>query len=224
MIGKVAFIPTQSLFQIEEKCNDRLDSKIILLKARNRWQLPTEREVVNEYMTIGKASGYMSLDLRYNLKRCKQQISLPQIVEQCSEMGAYDLFIDRIGFLIKMKKGLAVDPIKVFFENSPPRNKSILDLIVRSRKRFLKKRGFSQGEDFHPPRMLQFFSVTSLEDHDRNLWEFCNEPFIRYLDSELQGNGLIMGTEARDVSKEVEVHEGFELYGICWQDEVMELA
>mgnify|MGYP001042414070 CR=1 FL=1 len=221
MERKVAFIPTQSLFQIEEKCHDKLDHKIHILTGRHRWQISPKVEPLSDYLSFS-TSGYRVLFLSFNHDKCESLFSLPKVVEECNKLGAYDLFIENLVLFLPMERGITFGPTYIYFNNvAPTPGKKVEALVKATRKRFLRKHGYELKE-LRSPRMLEFTIARTLEGHPIDPILTSHDKFLTWLSK--QTDGLTMSVPETEKRKTVFRHgDEVELYDSCWKEEVSDI-
>jgi len=217
----VAFIPTQSLFQIEEKCHDKLDSKFYVITAENRWKQQTKIEPLSDYLQLKTSASYKAIRISFNRDKCDMLFSLPKAVEECHALGAYDMFVDKLAFFFPIMRGVVLSPTYVYFNNvSPTSGSTIEELVKASRKLYLKKHGYDASE-LRMPRMLEFTIARTVEGHPIDQYEVSSDKFLKSLSNET--SGLVMSLSERAHRRTVFKHLEYEAYDTCWKEEVSEI-
>jgi len=221
MIRKIAAIPTQSLFQIEEIVHDKIDHKIMILAGKHVWQLNSKIDSVNDYLTVKTADGHKTVSLNFDRKKCESYFSLPKLVEECTELGAYDLFIDRMVLVLPMDRTIVSSPTLIYFNNAAPTVGSDIEkTVTAARKKFLRKHGYDLKE-LRLPRILEFTIARTLEGHPLDSSEVSTEKFLRWLSRETEG--LVGSTDLEERERLVFRHGKFEAYNSIWREEIKEV-
>jgi len=218
---KVAFIPTQSLFQIEEKIHDRLDDRIEAIYARHKWVETSTTETLKEYLSLTTAPASRSLVLSYDRDKCNLPFSLPNIVEECHDLGAYDLFISQLVFIFSAHREISSGLTHVYFNNVAPTLGSEIDELVRkSRIRYLRKQGHDLRE-LKPPRILEFTVARNHEGHPLDSFFTYSDKFIQWLAKETCG--LVGATPQTEHRRTYFKDHGYEFFDSCWKEEVSDI-
>ena len=213
----IALIPTNSLMQIEDMMEDKLDEAIYVLRGTTRISDPSVAEDILPYLKRVKSPSASAFYLKFDRRKDKgSRVNLGMLVRSLLDRKAYDLFLGQIAFEFTYEKA----PAYVFMENVPvpPGTKLEADIKQR-RKKFLMHHGYEINPSTMQLRMLRFTIARTRRGH-LEFHETYNEKFCRWLS--MESRGLIGSTKEEELKRSVFRGGEFTFYDGVWKEDFEE--